>query len=230
LIIYTFPVKQSVSYIFRSPPRVYKHVHCSTFGLQRRRKAGQLQNRPMPSITTLFAEPKKKRTQNEQLNLKNVIFIALSFICFLICMCIFYLFTPCGLLFIAFYTSCFLCMCRTLVCETLGGELRRMTWTLGIMTLFGRCLAVLYLAHTLIYYSLFIFCFLFQLIVQFLLFSALLISIHYPPHPFTSKIENFTHCKRQIKLWVSGLHTVRNSSASRMLYRNLRFKYRELRI
>lgn len=99
--------------------------------------------------------------------------------------CIFCLFTLCGLLFIAFCSSCFLYIYiyRIFVCETLGGELRRMIWTLGIITLFGRYLAVLYLAHSLIYSSLSIFCFLSQTTVQFILFSASFISIYYPHIP-----------------------------------------------
>ena len=94
--------------------------------------------------------------------------------------CFFCLFTLCGLRFIAFCSSCFLCMCRIFASKTLGGELRRMTWTLGIMTLFGRYLAFLYLTHSLIYSGLFFFCFLFQPTVQFLLFSVAFISVYYP--------------------------------------------------
>lgn len=164
------------------------YVHCKTFGLRKRRsKAGKLQNRPTRSITSLSAEPKKKPMQDKQQNTTNVIFIAVSFICFLIFRCIFCLFTLCGLLFIFFCSSCFLCICRIFACETLGGELRRMTWTLGIMTLFGRYLAVLYLAHSLIYISLFIFCFLFQPTVQFLFFSASFININSPNIPLLQK-------------------------------------------
>jgi hypothetical protein len=157
------------------------------FGLRRRSKAGQLQNRLTHSITSLSAEPKKKPIQDEQLNTTNVIFIAVSCICFLILGVCFCLFTLCGLLFIAFCSSCFVCMCRIFASETLVGELRRMTWTLGIMTLFGRYLALLYLAHSLIYSGLFIFCFLFQPPVQFLLFSAAFISINYPHIPLLQK-------------------------------------------
>ena len=117
-----------------------------------------------------------------------MIFIAVSFICFLICWCIFCLFTLCGLLYIAFCNSCFLCRFCIFACETLGGELRRMTWTLSIMTLFGLYLAVLYLAHSLIYSVLFIFCFLFQPTVKFLLFSASFFSTYSPHIPSLQKL------------------------------------------
>jgi hypothetical protein len=98
---------------------------------------------------------------------------------------VFLIFAACS--FITLCSSCFLCMCRVFACETLGGELRRMTWTLGIMTLFGRYLAVLHPAHSLIYSSLFIFCFLFHPTLLFLLFSASFSSIYYPHIPSLQK-------------------------------------------
>jgi hypothetical protein len=78
--------------------------------------------RPTLSFTSLSAEPKKKRIQDERVNTANVIFITVSCI-FFICRGIFWPFTLCGLLFIAFCSSCFLCMYRIFACETLGGEL-----------------------------------------------------------------------------------------------------------
>jgi hypothetical protein len=173
LIIRTFSAKENVSCIIRSQQRVYQHVHSNTFGLRRRRKAGQLQNRPTRSVTALSTESNKKRKQDKQLNTTNVIFIAVSFICFLTCGCIFLLPTICGLLFITFCSSCFLCIFRNFACERLGGELRRMTWTLGIMTLYGRYLAVLCLAQRLVHSNVIVFCLLFQSTVQYLFSGAL---------------------------------------------------------
>jgi len=75
-------------------------------------KQVQLQNRLTRSITTLFAQPKNKRLQNEQLNLKNSIFIAVPFIFFprlYMCFFIFSLFAACFLSLSVFPVS-FVCV------------------------------------------------------------------------------------------------------------------------
>lgn len=125
-----------------------------------------------------FYRTQKKRTSEKQLTTTKMIFVVVSFILFLTCRCTFFVFSVVVAYFLSlsvartfFYTS-------FLYRRDASQRVRRMTCTLGIMTLFDRYLALLFLAHSLIYSGLFILCTLFDPVPQFTLLPTSFITIH----------------------------------------------------